>query len=293
MHYLNTKEIQNHIKLYCYYSLNQINRAKDAILKKSVFCGRMDKYNDIFDGKFYPNKDNLRNCSNRDNQALKMIIAWMLENNVGNASNIFREINENYEKYELCTNAQQVVAQLTTDFGPQYDFAQYFIEIFNRQNRDGANIACHCFSEVETSLLMWSYYASGHTGLCIEYDLRTTEAKEHEAVKNLSKVNYCDRFPVNYAGGYHFFYKSNEWAHEQEWRLIIDNEVALEEYPYGEYIDFPFASAIYLGVNFPKEKKQEMRNLCKEQKIKLYQMQIVPNRYEIEPKEIVLNRQHI
>ena len=28
-----------------------------------------------------------------------------------------------------------------------------------------------CFSEIHDSILMWSYYANSHMGICIEYDL--------------------------------------------------------------------------------------------------------------------------
>ena len=286
MEYLNIQGIQNRIKLYSFFSLDKIDWAKEAVSKKSVFCNRMDKYNDIFDGKFYPNKDNLQNCSNQDNLVLKNIVEGIYDNNIPKYISIVKEIQSNQEQYVNCSNAQQVITALSNEYGEQYNFAQIYLDVCKKRNNDGANVLCHCFSEVATSLLMWSYYASSHAGLCLEYNLTTQEAIGNKAVDNLTKVNYCDNFPHSFLNGDFFFYKSREWAHEQEWRLVIDNKEPLTKKPFGKYIDFPFASAIYLGVNFPKEKMPEMREFCAKQGLKLFQMEIVPNKYAIEPKEL-------
>ena len=84
-----------------------------------------------------------------------------------------------------------------------------------------------------TSILMWSYYADKHAGLCVGYDvrvLRETVNKVHETYA-LLKVKYQRDFPDLRPQDYSdtrdlvidmLTIKAKDWEHEQEYRLILD-----------------------------------------------------------------------
>jgi hypothetical protein len=86
-----------------------------------------------------------------------------------------------------------------------------------------------CFSTNPTSMLMWSYYAEGHSGIVVRFNM---------ALENLAaiprqfipvEVRYQDDWPdVNYytSSTTQFIAtilgtKSSAWKHEEEWRLVL------------------------------------------------------------------------
>ncbi len=71
--------------------------------------------------------------------------------------------------------------------------------------------------------LMWAYYAKGHTGYCIEIDMKESEYYEH----NLRKIEYCIKQPVYNKDDEDSIrkilsHKYTDWAHEDEWRYFVD-----------------------------------------------------------------------
>jgi hypothetical protein len=83
-----------------------------------------------------------------------------------------------------------------------------------------------CFSARPDSMQMWSYYAGGHKGLCLEVDVSGFEAK-------IFKVEYIDdtaplkdKRPVE-----RLSFKHSTWSHEQEYRLITIDETDREFLP--------------------------------------------------------------
>ena len=146
-----------------------------------------------------------------------------------------------------------------------------------------------CFSEVKDSILMWSYYANNHEGVCLEFDISRLD-KENELnqsmIKNLSRVHYSPiRADVQYLAvgdtGLNFITsKADVWEHELEWRLICKTNE--------EYLPFDCISGIYLGVNFSqssKEYKKLISVAAKYDWLPIYQGKLSLNRYEIEFEE--------
>ena len=112
-----------------------------------------------------------------------------------------------------------------------------------------------CFCESVQSVLMWSHYASSHTGFALEYNFRPTLKNP---IKNvvIAPVIYQDHRidissylvwafliiwgvrttnPDMLASIKNALYKSMDWAYEKEWRLIdcsldslLDSPVAKE-----------------------------------------------------------------
>jgi len=90
-----------------------------------------------------------------------------------------------------------------------------------------------CFSEINNDILMWSHYADGHSGFCIEF--------ERSDNNDLGKWDYC--LPVTYDAVEAPSFdppcleerasvakivssKAPNWSYEKEWRLIISREFA-------------------------------------------------------------------
>jgi hypothetical protein len=78
----------------------------------------------------------------------------------------------------------------------------------------------YCLSEKSDMPLMWSHYASAHTGICLEFDTKRTPFS-----RATIKVRYLSAYPAYdiVEGAYDsLFSKSANWAYEAEWRLIAE-----------------------------------------------------------------------
>lgn len=88
-----------------------------------------------------------------------------------------------------------------------------------------------CLTEHRDNILMWSHYADGHRGFCIQLDMPLIK-------KNLVQVTYRHDYPTfkefvhlepNDIVKFLLARKSDEWAYEGEWRVILHAERGLEE----------------------------------------------------------------
>ena len=133
---------------------------------------------------------------------------------------------------------------------------------------------CICFSETNTSTLMWSHYSDNNRGICVEYNF--------ESIKD-NPLYFC-LFPVCYTEApisvYDFLRRSQEsysielgvlisvlnkatcWKYEKEWRLVLLNEVIGKHNP-EKYItanNVIEAKSIILGYNFLDNFIPELNN---------------------------------
>ena len=84
-------------------------------------------------------------------------------------------------------------------------------EAINRLHDMLSNYGLFCFASSPASILMWSHYASDHTGFCIEFNLSSDYHMIH--LGPYFKVNYQEHYPAFNID------------------LLFDNELeALEEY---------------------------------------------------------------
>jgi DUF2971 family protein len=126
-------------------------------------------------------------------------------------------------------------------------FEKMFIE---KQDELLNKRGCTCFSEVNNNILLWSHYADGHKGICLEFDA------SFPLFSKIRKVNYSLDFPV--INPIKFLYGSNDekieegkkplftkyecWSYEKEWRLF--HEEPNKEFGYLEAL-----RAIYFGLS--------------------------------------------
>ena len=147
-----------------------------------------------------------------------------------------------------------------------------------------------CFSEVSDSILMWSYYAKGHDGICIEFDLsllkKNTELT-NKIFRGMTKVHYSPvRADLQYSSSstsdLNFLVtKANVCEHEHEWRLISTTDA--------EYLPFDCISNVYIGINFDVKAtkyKRLLKAVDSHNSLAIRQCKLSLDRYQIESEEI-------
>lgn len=86
-----------------------------------------------------------------------------------------------------------------------------------------------CFTESNDNLLMWSHYANGGRGICLEFDTG------YDPFLKIRKVEYMSEIPIIQAKSLMidddlnpyvdmFCMKSDHWAYEKEWRSLHKTE---------------------------------------------------------------------
>lgn len=151
--------------------------------------------------------------------------------------------------------------------------------------------------------LLWAYYANGHKGFCIEYDLDVILESYNYGLE--IKDNQVNSFPlvhcidVDYQSDYPAFNldylkmkdrtnalrciagtKSKRWETENEVRLIFNKHGFTE-------IDYRAVTGIYFGVRFSDSSAiSDIMNKFKGRGIKYYQMKFVEKSYNLRSSEI-------
>jgi hypothetical protein len=183
-----------------------------------------------------------------------------------------------------------------------------------------------CFTETNDNELMWSHYADGHKGACVEYDLKLLNSEHSKILKHLFPIIYSEkriwfrnidslieshmRLKDAIANSYEydgeenlddilpmFLTKSNVWDYEHEWRIIYSKK-QMYDYDnkelYSCNLNFPCISGIYLGYRINSEYKNNIIEICKRMKkdgndVELYQEKLNEHSYKIEFEKIDFN----
>lgn len=142
-----------------------------------------------------------------------------------------------------------------------------------------------------TNRLMWSHYADGHKGFCIEYDFeKDTEIYEsalllpvvysRERVKFPWSVVYAEdkdapaiRQEAAYAKLHTLLIKDDIWEYEHEWRLIVMRKSGIEN------VKMPPVSCIYVGAMCSDENKEMLKCIAKELNVPIKQMVVDRGEY--------------
>lgn len=147
---------------------------------------------------------------------------------------------------------------------------------------------------------MWSQYGENHRGVCLVFDIEKLEQSIYSSFQNESKkifaspVLYDDEFKIesvkanqfnpdgvdennlesalidhleNHKDAF-FFHKDSDWKSENEFRFVI------HKWTKGfEYLDIESSLAsVILGIDFPNNFLAEMKNLCENLDVELFQL---------------------
>ncbi|MBV5282365.1 MAG: DUF2971 domain-containing protein [Paludibacter sp.] len=156
----------------------------------------------------------------------------------------------------------------------------------------GIKYGIYSLSNTFKSELLWAYYASGHTGFCVEYDIdiiaKCLNYNQYASLTNFVEVDYQNKIPeINRKNSRQLFMHNNEkllqtiigtkslsWKHEDEIRLIFEESGLIE-------IDFRAVTAIYFGKRILPEDMEKIMFSLKGRNLRYYKMDFVPNSYEL------------
>ena len=167
-------------------------------------------------------------------------------------------------------------------------------EQYNKFTDKFGKVGVYSLSKTFDNELLWAYYASGHTGFAIEYDIDVLE----QSLNYNTYIQLLYKFDVEYLNDVpqidistirgneivemlkrFIGTKSSSWAHENEVRLIFENTGLFE-------IDFKAVTAIYFGCRMPDGDINYIMEKLKGRGLKYFKMVNVNNSYRFEAKEI-------
>ena len=89
-------------------------------------------------------------------------------------------------------------------------------------NRNSWRIAS--FSASATNLLLWSHYASGHKGVAVELQFPDDQPDLHKVTYSFFTYIFGDDTDPKMSYPGIFTGKTEEWAYEEEWRIVSREE---------------------------------------------------------------------
>lgn len=251
------------MKLYRYFS--NMKHAINEIERGEIYCSLSDSFNDIFDCKIVNNGIVLdTNVKAKKTEILSLVNRILCDCedffiDYFQKHNDFAEMKEQFllktSKCSKVTPRQYLqfvhaYAEREDNFSDFYDIVRK--SYITKQPIISLTSRVACFSEVNDSILMWSYYADKHQGICLEYDptlLNDGSTDNKNLFNAFQKVHYSEK-QYNDLQYMHsssdlestVFTKALCWAHEQEWRIAIAKDI--------KYINMPCLTGIYLGARF-------------------------------------------
>jgi hypothetical protein len=144
------------------------------------------------------------------------------------------------------------------------------------------------FSICNDDHLMWSHYAGGHNGVCIEF--RLAHKSHIDFFSNVHEVHYEDQLPtVNFYAppspekvNALIFTKAKHWSYEQEWRMVVPDAKRRSW-----FVDLPpgIVSAVYLGCQISPENQRDILALLTSRpslkQVRVYQAKRRPLAYAL------------
>ena len=148
----------------------------------------------------------------------------------------------------------------------------------------------YCLTTNPTSTLMWSHYAQNHTGICLGFRCR------NHVFGSAFRVEYSETFPLidvaddgMEASLLPFLAKSAGWSYEEEYRLIAQEEAAMNAddtlITRSNMLPIPEGAlaCIVVGCLMLESEREVVRRLIQEhaQGVQLQQAVRVPNHYQL------------
>ncbi len=184
-----------------------------------------------------------------------------------------------YKYYSNIGNAFKTISNGKIHLDDPKEYNDPFEAIFTDAS-GGSKYKISCFCEIWSSILMWSYYANCHKGVCIEFDVKKLKKDKNLIYECLKPVHYSsvrpkcdDTVPEDRARG--LLSKSEVWEHEHEWRLVCETNE--------EFCDFDCVSAIYFGVrtDFSQKNVKELIAHADRKAIPIYRCELDASEYRL------------
>jgi hypothetical protein len=287
-------------KLYKYFS--DINKAIDCIQKRAIHLDDPQKFNDPFEAYYCCYFYTIHSTTDKKSNIIAKIHSYIAKAAILNQQ-LYKDMMNAMMAYmvksfvsdERICESTSVIREVYAALGDvnfTFDSFCEAIDLGFRETNPFIPIDCKmsCFSEIHDSILMWSYYANSHKGICIEYDLsKLPQNPTNQLIVNaLTKVQYspnridclhgdAEDNVVNILTS-----KSDVWSHEQEWRIVCETN--------NEWLPFDCISGVYLGKKFNLKSplyKKLVDSLEEKQGLKIYKAKLHTTKYQLEFSEEV------
>lgn len=244
-----------------------------------IFEDKLDIYlTDIFPGNVMDyNQTNYKNIFNEKTyeKFIEMVNKIAIENIP--LSEIILIVDNFINKYKI-TNINP--HDLTIDI--ELLIEQANVETLLEWKHWRENTFIYCVTDTFKYQHMWNDY-SGHDGICIEYDFSDVDPLKNEYCICTFPVQYSDKlyelkkvpYPKKIFSFLYFYsalIKLKKFQMENEWRYIIQCTGKSEDFE--NKVPYQKISAIYMGYKISTENKDKLTKLCKENNLKLYQMNV-------------------
>lgn len=123
-----------------------------------------------------------------------------------------------------------------------------------------------CLGDRPNNVLMWSYYAEGHQGIAIQFNMTPEHLAAIAEQYIILDVEYCRDFPlINFyessmpdAVRGVFGTKAEAWKHEGEWRVVLINQIGHVRIPRS------MIGAVVLGLRIDKGSEEQIMRWVEE-----------------------------
>jgi hypothetical protein len=143
-----------------------------------------------------------------------------------------------------------------------------------------------CFSVKNDDLLMWSHYADGHRGFCLEFDgtiepfSRSRPVKYSGEMPSLNPIHIMTNSEEDDLFEVMVLTKSQCWSYEEEWRLCHKEA----NRPYGYH--YAALTGIYFGAAMPLASKEIIALILQGSPTILYEMRRRDEGFSVYPQSV-------
>jgi hypothetical protein len=198
------------------------------------------------------------------------------------------QLNDPTEGVYINEIHQEINGFLTglTSFGETADLRRSFYDFLAQLERSRNNSGIFSLSKTAEDELLWAYYANGHSGIAIEYNLDKLKRFLPPNNSRIIEVNYLENPNVvdiqmleqepNAAIDKMLGSKSKNWSHESELRVVVENICG--KMPH----DYRAVESITFGLNVRPDIQAQIFEMTKAKVKHFYKMQVVSNSFNFE-----------
>jgi len=230
--------MDNFRNLYKYRALDtkeRIEQVRDIIVNHRLYCAPVDSFNDPFEFKMRTSFDAPEQIKT------EMAIQQLLKKHPNITFDEARKLAPAFLDECERNGPDRIKQRILNDYG------------------------IVTFAGVLQNILMWSHYADGHKGICIEFHYSNKVHLDFFAralaVKYRKKVPTINLYTEDTLSiGKKLLSKSIDWKYEQEYRIIEYNRNHNQYYEF----DPTLISKIYLGLRISDENTKKVKSFISE-----------------------------
>lgn len=173
-----------------------------------------------------------------------------------------------------------------TAFGEITDLRDSFYALLQQLENSRNNSGIFSLSKTAEDELMWAYYANGHLGIAIEYNLDKLIRFAPPNNARVLEVNYLEQPNTvdirmlqensNSAIDKMLGTKSKHWSHESELRVVVENMCG--KVPH----DYCAVESITFGLNVKPDIQAQIFEMTKAKVKHFYEMKVISNSFNFE-----------